>query len=477
MISLKDYIIENVNNIFEGSGGFNKYFDSADKAIEYLKSSKMWIKYNLTDNIINQLYDKANGEIPFTVNEYSNKIKIRRLFQYTDLLDNIGKFNKEQSKFKINGATTYLDVGDGCFSSRAKAGVNTESQELLFCDMINNNGNVDFDSLLKKYKLDNSFIHSATKQYERIKEYIGNLSNYVAYRPANTDIELNKKLFKIYKNKNVFHGNQVAYITPADVYIYDKNKINEINYIFDDILDSFKNADKQVDYNSAFIDCKQKFKTLLDERIFIPVSLKKIPAGNGHKPEELNINEYHIDIDQNNYELKLTDNGFVGSFYTTNGENLKFNFRSNQKTIYPLTFEFNKKGDGGAVGKFKKYVESYIELHPEKCDLPSVEQYYSDYKENSDFDLKTFYKDKIKIARKLKGFNHTLYDDNKLTEIENDDKLSYILIVCLLFIEYLYKLYNVRKDNDVNEFFIFIEGCYLAAKKITNYSLPYVLIK
>lgn len=477
MKHLQEYIVENVVNIFEGLGGFNKYFTLVDDAIEYLKQSKMWKKYNLTDDIIKILYDKANGEIPFTIDEYNNEIKIRRLFQNTNLLDNIGSFNKSQSQFRIIGASTYLKVGDGCFSSRAKSGMNTEPQELLFCDMINNNGDVDFDSLLKKYKLDKSFIHSSTKQYERIKEYIGNLNNYIAFRPANNKGELNKKLQKIYNNKKVFHGAPTTYITPADVYIYDKSKVNEINNIFDNLLDSFSKANDKTDYDVMFTDCKQKFMTLFEEKIFIPVSLKKIANGNGHTPEKCNVDEYHVNIDQNNYELKLTDNGFVGNFYTGDNENIKFNFRSNQKTIYPLTFEFNKRGDGGAVGKFKNFVKSYIDLSPEKCDLPTVDDYYSKYKENKEFNLKSFYKNKIEIAKQIKNFEDPKYDNKKLKEIQSDDKLSYVLIVCLLFIEFLYKLYNLRKDETMNEFFIFIEDCYLASKKITKYSLPYLLIK
>jgi len=480
MIRLKEYILEknlNIIDIFEGTGGFNKYFENPDDAIEYLKPTKMWKKYNLSEEIIKELYNKSNNEIPFTINEYSSEIKIRRFFQNTNLLDNIGQFNKAQNQFRINGASTVLKVGDGCFSLRSKAGVNTEPQELLFCDMINNNGNVDFDLLLKNYKLDKSFSYSATKQYERIKQYIGNISNYIAFRPANEKSALNNKLNKIYSNKKVFHGSQISYITPADVYIYDKTKVNEINKIFDDLLESFSKANNETDYDVMFIDCKQKFITLFEEKIFIPISLKKIISGDGHEPEQLNINEYHVNIDQNNYELRITDSGFIGNFYTDNDENIKFNFRSNQKTIYPLTFEFNKRGDGGAVGKFKKFVENYIELSTEDCDLPTVDQYYSDYKENKNFHLKKFYSDKIQIAKQLKNFKDPQYDDKKLEKIESDDKSSYILIVCLLFIEFLYKLYNIRKDKTVNEFFIFIEDCYLASKKITKYSLPYLLIK
>ena len=116
-------------------------------------------------------------------------------------------------------------------------------------------------------------------------------------------------------------------------------------------------------------------------------------------------------------------------------------------------------------------------MSSEKCELPTVDDYYSKYKENSEFNLKSFYKNKIKIAKKLKNFEDPKYDDKKLEEISNDDKLSYILIVCLLFIEFLYKLYTLRNDKNVNEFFIFIEDCYLASKKITKYSLPYLLIK
>ena len=83
MKHLQEYIFENIIDIFEASGGFNKYFKTYDEAIEYLKHSKMWKKYNLTDDIIKQLYDKANSEIPFTIDEYNNEIKIRRLFQRT----------------------------------------------------------------------------------------------------------------------------------------------------------------------------------------------------------------------------------------------------------------------------------------------------------------------------------------------------------------------------------------------------------
>ena len=144
------------------------------------------------------------------------------------------------------------------------------------------------------------------------------------------------------------------------------------------------------------------------------------------------------------------------------------NFRSNQGSIYPCTFEFNKKGDGGAVGKFKTFITSYIENNDIDIEIPTKDQYFNEYKEKG---IDSFNKSLNNI--KIEKFTNPHYNAEELKEIESNDKYYYIFIQCIQFLKILDKLYT----EDIDNFFTFVESCYLASKKITKYSLPYLLIK
>ena len=481
MIRLEDFVL-----LFE-SGGFTTYFNNSEDCIKfYNMNTDMFSKYGIDDKIIKKLYDMLDGEIPITIDTTNKKIKLRRMFQdRPELLEKLGEFSESKNTFKFNNAAKAVDIGDGGLSSRAKSGKNTEPQELLFCDVVNSNESLDIEKTLLKYELDKSFEDSVKYQIDKLKKYLmtNSLSDYSAYRPSNSNSSINKKFNKILDNKKVFHNEKKSYITPADVFVYKKSELSNIEHIFDDLLDSFKKL-KDNKYDTEFELCKQKFVDLLKNKTFVPVSLKKITKSNtSNEPEEINIeNKYNIEIDTENYSLRIIDSGFVGEFYTEDNEHLKFNFRSNQKSIYPLTFEFNKTGDGGAVGKFKTFVENYIELSDVDIKLPTVNEFYKEYK--GKVNLTEFYKEKINKITKSQDIqefsNHFVdpkYTDEKLRTMEKDDKLFYILIVCLQFLEFLSDLYKIKNENGENEMFEFIKSCYLASKKITKYSLPYLLIK
>ena len=63
--------------------------------------------------------------------------------------------------------------------------------------------------------------------------------------------------------------------------------------------------------------------------------------------------------------------------------------------------------------------------------------------------------------------------DNDLKMLLDSPKKLFIFIQCYIFVEFLNTLYEESEDT----FFSFIESSYLLAKKISEYSLPYVLIK
>lgn len=488
MKSLLQYIVENIQPIFEGSGGYNTYFEKVEDCIDfYYKNEDIFHKYNIDENIIKQLYTFANGEIPLTIDISNRTLKLRRIFQtgqYYDNINSFGEFNQRKSTFKFNGANKLMDVGDGGLSKMSKAGRNTEPQELLLCELINSKkpiNEINFNELLEKYQLDESFEISAKLQYNKLQEYIGdNLNNYFAYRPTNfKNDEINNLFDKIISNKQIFNGSNKQFITPADIFIYRKDYQTDIIITLKNILTKFNEANSKEQYDIAFKDCKNIFAELLTSKQFVPISIKKITDKNpNNEVEILNITSYDIEINKNNYNLYITKSGFVGEFYTLKGnEHLKFNFRSNQKTIDTLTFEFNKPGDGGAVGKFKTFVNNYIELNPDLITLPTIEDFYTDYRDNKNFNINDFYNEKIQIANKIPNFTDPKYDKEKLAEIQSDEKSFYILVSCLLFLEFLEKLYFSTDNEEVNEFFTFIKDCYLASKKLTNYSLPYILIK
>lgn len=470
MKHLLDFINENINPIFE-NGGFSTYFQTKEECIDFYKdNTNIFSKYNIDDNIIIKLYDICN-DIPFTIDVNNKQIKLRRFFKDDNELkkqiSKFGEFKRGDGSFIFNGSSIEVKIGDGGLSKRAKSGVNTEKQELLLCDVINSNNKINIDEQLKKYGLDNSFNLSVKEQYKKFKEFVNNNIEYYAFRPSNDKSELNKNISKLYSDKKLFHGAKSTYITPSDIYVIQKNEISNVNDKIIDIIKKCKNKD--TDFNALFNECQSMFYDLLTNKIFIPISLKKITSSNtNNEVEMLNVKPYNVNLDTNNYEIYLTKSGLVCNFYTKDKENLKLNFRSNQGSIYPCTFEFNKKGDGGAVGKFKTFVIDYIENHDINIKIPTKDEYFDEYKDNG---INSFNKELKTI--KIDKFKNPNYSDKELKEIESDDKFYYIFIQCVQFLKILDKLYNDGIDN----FFTFIESCYLASKKITKYSLPYILIK
>lgn len=470
MISLQEYIFENIINIFE-SGGFNTFFNTKEECIEFYKNNKhIFSKYNIDDNIITKLYDIC-GDIPFTIDVDNKQLKLRRLFkdniEFKTQISKLGEFKRGEGSFKFKDASSEIKIGDGGLSKRAKSGVNTEQQELILCDVINSLGKLNIDDQLKKYKLDNSFKLSVEEQYKKFKSFIENNNEYYAFRPSNDNSELNKNINKLYSDKKLFHGAKNSYITPADIYVVEKSKISEVNDKIVELLDKCKGSG--VNYDELFDECKATFYSLLTDKIFIPISLKKITSSNtSNKVEILNVNPYNVNLNKDKYKVYLTKSGLTCIFYTDENENLKLNFRSNQGSIYPCTFEFNKKGDGGAVGKFKTFVIDYIENHDIDIEIPTKDQYFDEYKNKG---IKEY--NNVLKEIKIKNFEDPKYSEDELKEIESDDKFYYIFIQCVQFLKILNNLYKEGIDN----FFTFIESCYLASKKITKYSLPYILIK
>ena len=104
---------------------------------------------------------------------------------------------------------------------------------------------------------------------------------------------------------------------------------------------------------------KQMFVDYLNNKTLIIVSLKKINKSNTkNEVEFLNINKkYDVTVDRDEYNGYMTEGGFVAKFnlISKSTENIILNFRSNKGSITPLTFEFNKKGDGGAAAASLRY--------------------------------------------------------------------------------------------------------------------------
>ena len=90
-----------------------------------------------------------------------------------------------------------------------------------------------------------------------------------------------------------------------------------------------------------FIDCKQKFITLFEEKIFIPISLKKIASGDGHTPEKLNIGEYHVNIDQNKIIKMFTVISVIFMPPTLIASIYGMNFTDMPEINWPYGYEFS----------------------------------------------------------------------------------------------------------------------------------------
>ena len=477
MKGIVEYIIENVVDIFEGSkGGFNVYFNSSEECIDacnndenlnYAKS-----KYNLDDDKIDFLYSISNEEIPLTFDPYNKKIKLRRFFSDDEdikskLLDeNIGEFIDNNNKFKITGAKSSLIIGDGGLSPKSKAGANTKPQELLLCDVIDNCGEVDYDSLLEKYKLSKEFRFSAEKQYEKFLNFIENKekTKYKSFRADNKDKLINL-LNNIYKNISIKYTVPKSYITPADIYAV--KDYNDVYNTLNDLL-VYINDNPDENKEDLFTKIKNNFYQLLTNKQLIPISLKKIvKSSSDHEVEILNTTKYNVNFTKD-YNIWLTDRGLACKLKTEEGENIKFNFRSNQTNIYPYTFEFNTEKQGGADGKCKLFISNYMKNI--NLVFPTVKEFYTDYKNNDEFDANSFYKSHIEKAKNK--FKDKFKEPNyNIDEIKNDDKLFYGLIQIMICLDLFCELRSEK------EFLLFMESAYLASKKITNYSLPYILIK
>lgn len=468
MIRLNEFVIKWDSYITEKStklkGGFSTFFNTVDDCIEYMEENpEVFSKYGITKEILDTLYEIANGQPPFTINPVTNEIKLRRFF-YDDeekrtLLSKLGSF-KQGSKieFRLKNSNKYFIIGDGGLSIRAKSGSGTAPQELLTCDYIMND-KLDIDNKIEEYGLDKGFKISVVEQIKKLKEFIGtsDLSNYEALRPANSLKDpLIKELNRIYKMKKLFNGNATNIITPADIYLVSKNDKNEVV----DLLKTIDKNDKLM-----FNECKAIFLQLLNDKKMIPVSLKKIvKKDNGNKPQLLNVNKIKLDI-KKEFKSSVTDNG-VAITFTIDGHTSKMNYRSNQNQPYPFTFEFNTVGNGGADGKAKTYLKTILNENDIK--VPSPKEYYDVYA-NKDYSwYLQYWKDH---TQNLSIPNISM--DKPSNNIMNNDKLKYSFINCCLFISLVNKIWKTNEE----EFYSFVGASYLFCKKISDYSLPYLLIK
>lgn len=446
------------------AGGFYKYFDNLDDCQEYMdENPDIFSKYGITKEILQNLYDISDGVPPFTINPNSKQIKLRRFFYDDDdkksEILKLGNFKTgSKIEFRFKDASKYIIIGDGGLSVRAKSGSGTEKQELLTCDFIMND-KLDIDRKIEEYGLDSKFKLSVEEQVKKLKSFLGlsNLDGYEALRPTNSVKDpLIKELNRIYKMKNLFNGIATNIITPADIYLVSKKDKN-------DVIELLKTIDKND--KIMFNECKAIFLQLLNEKKMVPVSLKKIvKKDNGNEPQLLNVNKVELDI-KKEFKSSITDNG-VAITFNIDGHESKMNYRSNQNQPYPFTFEFNTKGSGGADGKSKTYLKTVLDENDIK--VPSPKEYYDEYA-NKDYNwYLNYWKEH---TQNLSIPNIDMKKPSK--DIMNNDKLKFSFINCCLFI----KLINMIWKNSEDEFYSFVGASYLFAKKISDYSLPYLLIK
>lgn len=486
MKSFVEFINENSCNSLRGiiNEAFTIYYDNEEEnkkefnnRINPKNNDKVSVIINNLFNLVYAYAKEYDIKYPFTYDNKSNKIKLNRLYGNTDDSDFANDFLKKLNKidgitdikandaFKLNGKK--IDFGDGGLSPRAKSGINTEPQESAFCDTINTDKSIN--NIIKDRKLDDSYVFSLTSQFNKIKKYLNNdIKKYVCVRPSNKKDEIIQLLDKIYSIKKIFNGLRTSYITPADVYIYNKDQKDDIKK---QLIEFLEYTNKEHDKLILFNVCKKMFVDFLENKTLLGISLKKIvKVSSNNKIEILNIDNYNISLEQN-FNITISSKGMAAYFKIKNSDNtIKFNYRSAHSGLEPLIFEFNTLKSGGAEGKFKEFVKAFIQ-EDKKTSFKLIEPKMVDLNK---LDIISEYNKLIKDLDKFKEFKNPDYDDNKLKEINNSKQEKYILFAVLNFIKYLFELYN--RDNNHKEFFDFIEDCYLSSKKITKYSLPYIKI-
>ena len=471
---MKDKIYESDSN---SNTAFTEFENTPEEyKIWYEQHKDVFVKHGITPDVIDKLFDIVD-EAPLIFNSSFTDVKLRRHFQRdraTDeiirAMEEIGKYTKDGKYFIFNDAK--LDnkgekiktvFGNGSAFGN-KAGRNTQFQEQLFCEIVNNNneGEFDIDKYLDKTGLGEDYKISAQSQYIKFLKISDKHVTYHAALAKSKD-KVCKLIDKIIHYKKLFYNTPSTVVTPGDVYVYDIDKKDEIIESLSTIKDD----------PTMFNMTKQMFVDYLNNKTLIIVSLKKINKSNTENEVEfLNINKkYDVTVDRDDYNGYMTEGGFVAKFnlISKSTENIILNFRSNQGSIAPLTFEFNKKGDGGAAGKNKRYLIDIANKY--NVHIPTTSDFEYIYSKWDIDDLKNFY-----INHNKNNIPHIKLNDmsdNDLKMLLDSPKKLFIFIQCYIFVEFLNTLYEESEDT----FFSFIESSYLLAKKISEYSLPYVLIK
>ncbi len=358
MKSLKSYIY----NIFEGSMLYNNIL-SRDEAKSFFKE---YTKYNLTDDIIDQLYNIEGTKTfndAFITTQDKKHVKLRRY---------IIPHLKDFTNINIKGDKISFNNGDSITIGNGKGDTpNADIHEGLTCYILNfifNNINkIDvvnsdyIDSIVfdtEIYKLNDSWVKSCKKQALIIYNYLntGNtkLHNYKAVLREDVKDPVMKQLKKSCEVFKSYGFSSVDSYNPADIYIY--NKRGNISVTLGKNSSDF----------ARIYECMLK---LINNKTLIGFSLKKITKDEGNVSEfniKDNISKNILDPIKNSKvsDIHVTDGGIYGYIeYTSNNDiyrESKFNFRSNRgdKETSAFTMEFTSKKSGGQEGKCKSYLNS-----------------------------------------------------------------------------------------------------------------------
>ena len=144
---MKDKIYESDSN---SNTAFTEFENTPEEyKIWYEQHKEVFVKHGITPEVIDKLFDIVN-EAPLIFNSSFTDVKLRRHFQRDNATDEIirameeiGKYTKDDKDFIFNdaklnrkGEKIKTVFGDGsAFGS--KAGRNTQLQEQLFCEIIN----------------------------------------------------------------------------------------------------------------------------------------------------------------------------------------------------------------------------------------------------------------------------------------------------------------------------------------------------
>ncbi len=501
MKELREYIFEMFIEPLDSLAGFSIEPSSKEECIDWCKGN--YKKYGITSEVVEMLYGLESNKIPLIFKDKNGiGVKIKRyIFTNKDYIKKLNRYLKKEYKdgdtnIKFKNSSASVLIGNG--SSGSRAGINTEKQEEMICDVFNRCvegkifNNDDYIAICKEYGLDDSYVSSVEGQCKSIIKYLDeekfNKQNLRAIRfSTNSKSDICKSICNLYKNKDIFGSGDINISNPSDIYIYDYKKEK-------DIINTYNTISNSTDFTIIF----KELLNLFTSGICIGVSLKKI-IKSPYDPVKMNLDKTNMPTTDNINISKILLNTnikavsaekdpegpargiYIHFNYKLNDilTNVDMYYRSNKSDVSRFTYEFKTLGKGGQDGKAGYFLnDCYNKMNRQILDVT----YLKDIRNLDDNQLTNLYINTYKkIDKTLVEISSPITQQDFINIIRDTDNNIKDITCWIQKMDFCAFLSDIKKgllvmDGDVFTVESFLFTSHLRAKKISPTSTPYLLI-